>query len=140
MVADCHSISARWRNNLFQLLNVNGVNYVRNKNSRTNSASECEIAIEKVKRHKSPGTDHVQAELIKEAGGRTIHSEIQKLHSFMWKVSRTVPIYKKGDNTDCSNYIRISLLPRTYNILSNILLSRLTPYAKDITGDHQCGF
>ena len=28
----------------------------------------------------------------------------------------------------------------TYKILSNILLSRLTPYAGEITGDHQCGF
>ena len=27
-----------------------------------------------------------------------------------------------------------------YKILSNILLSRLTPYAKEIIGDHQCGF
>jgi hypothetical protein len=29
------------------------------------------------------------------------------------------------------------LLPSTYKILSNILLSRLTPYAEEITGDHQ---
>jgi len=28
----------------------------------------------------------------------------------------------------------------TYKILSNILLSRLIPYAKEIIGDHQCGF
>ena len=28
----------------------------------------------------------------------------------------------------------------TYKILSNILLSRLTPYAKEIIGDYQCGF
>jgi len=27
-----------------------------------------------------------------------------------------------------------------YKILSNILLSRLTPYAEEINGDHQCGF
>ena len=27
-----------------------------------------------------------------------------------------------------------------YKILSNILLSRLTPNAEEITGDHQCGF
>jgi len=27
-----------------------------------------------------------------------------------------------------------------YKILSNILLSRLIPYAKEIIGDHQCGF
>jgi len=31
-------------------------------------------------------------------------------------------------------------LPNTYKILSNILLSRLIPYAKEIIGDHQCGF
>jgi len=39
-----------------------------------------------------------------------------------------------------SNYSGISLLTATNKILSNILLSRLTPYAEEITGDHQCGF
>jgi hypothetical protein len=31
-------------------------------------------------------------------------------------------------------------LSTTYKILSNILLSRLTPYAEEIIGEHQCGF
>jgi len=31
-------------------------------------------------------------------------------------------------------------LPTTYKILSNILLSRLIPYAKEIIRDYQCGF
>jgi len=31
-------------------------------------------------------------------------------------------------------------MPTTYRILSNILLSRLTPYAEEIIGDHQCEF
>ena len=57
-----------------------------------------------------------------------------------WKESIVVPNYKKGDKTNCSNYRGISLLPATYKILSNILLSRLTPYAEHIIGDHQCGF
>jgi len=51
-----------------------------------------------------------------------------------------VPICKKGNKTDYSNYRGISLLLTTYKILSNILLSRLTPYAEEIIGDHQCGF
>ena len=51
-----------------------------------------------------------------------------------------VPIYRKGDKTDCNNYRGISLLPTTYKVLSNILLSRLIPYAEEVTGDHQCGF
>ena len=31
-------------------------------------------------------------------------------------------------------------MPTTYKILSNILLSRLIPYAEEVIGDHQCGF
>jgi hypothetical protein len=51
-----------------------------------------------------------------------------------------VPIYKKGDKTDCNNYWGISLLSTAYKILSNILLARLTLYMNKIIGDHQCGF
>jgi len=54
--------------------------------------------------------------------------------------SINLPIYKKGDKTDCRNYRGISLLSTTYKILTSILLSRLTPYAEEITEDHQCGF
>ena len=90
----------------------------------------------------------IPAELIKE-GGRTIRYQIHKLIVSVWnkeelpvewKESIIVPIHKKGDKTDCNNYRGISLLPTTYKILSNILLSRLTPYAEEIIGDHQCGF
>ena len=52
-----------------------------------------------------------------------------------WKESITVPIYEKDDKKDCSNYRGISLLPTTYKILSNILLSRLTPYAEEMFED-----
>ena len=57
-----------------------------------------------------------------------------------WNESIIVPIHKKGDKTNCNNYRGISLLPTTYKIASNILLSRLIPYAREIIGDHQCGF
>ena len=112
------------------------------------SAFEVEWAIGKVKSHKSPGIDEIPAELIK-AGGGTICGEIHKLITSMWKKEKLpeewkesiiVPIHKKGNKTDCNNYRGISLLPTTYKILSNTLLTRLTPYAKKIIGDHQCGF
>ena len=51
-----------------------------------------------------------------------------------WKGSVIVPIYKKGDKTDCNNYRGISLLPTTYKVLSNILLSKLIPYAEKLLG------
>jgi len=88
-------------------------------------------------------------ELFLPAGGRTICLEIRKLITSIWKKEKLpqewkesiiVPIHNKGDETDCSNHRGISLLPTTYKILSNILLSRLISYAKEIIGDHQCGF
>jgi hypothetical protein len=54
-----------------------------------------------------------------------------------WKESIIIPIYKKGDKTDCNNYRGISLLSIAYKILSNILLARLTAYVNKIIGDHQ---
>ena len=41
------------------------------------------MAIEKLKRHKSPGIDQSPAELLK-ARCRTIHSEIHKLTNSIW--------------------------------------------------------
>jgi len=41
------------------------------------------MGIEKLKRHKSPGIDQIEAELIT-AGGRTIRSEIYKLINSLW--------------------------------------------------------
>jgi hypothetical protein len=64
-----------------------------------------------LKSYKSPGTDQIPAKLIK-AGGETLSSEIHKLIYSVWnkeelpqqwKESITVPIYKKGDKTDCNN-------------------------------------
>jgi hypothetical protein len=57
-----------------------------------------------------------------------------------WKESIIIPIHKKGDETDSSNCRGISLLSTYYNMLSNILLSRLSAYVDEIIGDNQCGF
>ena len=114
LVADSHSIVARWWNYFFQLFNVHGVKDVGQPEINAAealvpepSASEVELTIDKLKCHKSPGIDQILAELIK-AGG--------------------------------NNYRGISLLPATYKILTNILLSWLIPYAKEIIRDNQCGF
>jgi hypothetical protein len=50
-----------------------------------------------------------------------------------------VSIHKKVDRMDSSNYRGILLLSTSYKILSNIF-ARLTPYADEIIGNHQCGF
>ena len=142
LVADSHSILARWKNHFSPLLNTHGVNDVRQTEIHTAeplvpepSAFEIEMAIEKLKGHKSTGIDQIPAELIK-AEGRTIRCEIHKLIIAIWnkeelpekwKESIIVRIYKKGDKTDCSNYKEHITLPTIYKILCIILLSRLTP-------------
>jgi hypothetical protein len=146
---------ARLRNYFSQILNVYGISDVRQAEIHTAeplvpepSVLEVELAIGKLKSHKSPAIDQIPAELIK-AGGRTIRCAIHKLIISVWnkeelpeewKESDIVPMHKKGDKTGCNNYRSISLLPTTYKILSNILLSRLIPYAEKIIGDHQRGF
>ena len=85
MVADSQSIVARWRNYFSQPFNVHGVKDVGQAEIHTAeplvpepSACEVELAIDKLKSHRSPGIDQIPAELIK-AGGRTIYLEIHKL-------------------------------------------------------------
>ena len=64
---------------------MHGVHDVRQTETHTTeplvlepSAFEVGLAIEKLKSHKSPGTDQIPAELTK-SGGRTLCSEIHKL-------------------------------------------------------------
>jgi len=61
-----HIISTSWWNYFSQLLDVHGVNYVWQSEIHTAkrlvpepSATEAEMAAEKIKRHKSPGTDQI---------------------------------------------------------------------------------
>jgi hypothetical protein len=57
-----------------------------------------------------------------------------------WKESIiVVPVHKKGDKTDNNNYPAISLLSASYKMLSNIFLSRSSPYIDGVIGNHQCG-
>jgi hypothetical protein len=56
-----------------------------------------------------------------------------------WKESIIVPFYE-GDKADCSNYRGISLSSTSYKIVSNIFLSRVSPYIDEIIGAVQCPF
>jgi hypothetical protein len=101
-----------------------------------------------LKKYKLSGRDEIPAQLI-EAGGETFPSEIHKLITSIWNKeelpdqwieSIIVSIHKKVDKSDCINYCGISLLSTSYKILSNILLSRLSPHTDEIIVDRQCGF
>ena len=78
MLTDSHCILAWQRNHFSQLLNVHGVNDVRETEIHAAetllpqpSAFMVDMATEKLKRHISPSTDQIPAEFIK-AWGITI--------------------------------------------------------------------
>ncbi len=111
LVTGSYSILATWRDYFYQLLNVPGVHGVRQNERHTGEplvpelgALEVDLAIEKIKSHKSPGIDQIPAELIKE-WRRKLRYQIHKLIvsiwnkeelSEEWKESIIVPIHKKG--------------------------------------------
>jgi hypothetical protein len=91
------------------------------------SPPEVEIAIAKLKKYKSPGSDEIPAELI-QAGGEILLSAIHKLINsvwnkeelpYQWKESITVPVHKKGDKTECNNYRFYQLHTKFYQISSS---------------------
>jgi hypothetical protein len=76
------------------------------------SRLDVEIAIAKLKKYISPGSDQISAELI-QAGGKILLSESHKLIDYVWnkeelpdqwKESIIVPVHKNRDETKCSNY------------------------------------
>jgi len=157
LITDSTGVLNVWKNYFDRLLNVefdndreieSGCLEIHTAEPMINepTISEVKSAIKRLK--KAPGIDLISVELIKSGGSRLIE-EIHKLINLIWnkealpeqwKDAIVIPIFKKGDKTNCNNYRGISLLPTCYKVLSNILLVRLVPYTDEIIGDHQCGF
>jgi hypothetical protein len=86
LLADSQNILNKWKNYFSQLLNVHNVSDVRQTEVHTAetlvsgpSRLEVEIAIVKLKKYKSPGSDQIPAELI-QAGGECY--SLQSTNSF----------------------------------------------------------
>jgi hypothetical protein len=90
LLADSHNILNRWRKYFSHLLNGHNVSDVRQIEVHTTeplvpgpSCLEVEIAITKLKKYKSPGSNQILAELI-QAGGEILLSAIPELINSTW--------------------------------------------------------
>ncbi|CAF4463173.1 unnamed protein product [Rotaria socialis] len=110
--------------------------------------SEVQAAINSLKRNKSPGSDGITAEML-QAGGEPLSREIHKLCNKAWHEgtipeewgkSILVPIPKKGDLSNCSNYRTISLINHTGKVLLIVLLNRLKTHLDPYLSEEQAGF
>ncbi|CAF2133571.1 unnamed protein product [Rotaria magnacalcarata] len=110
--------------------------------------SEVNQAIQSLKSNKSPGPDGITAEMIQAGGEQLIH-QIHALCNKAWNQgaipkewgkSILVPIPKKRDLNECSNYRTISLINHMSKILSIILLNRLKYRLDPYLAEEQAGF
>ena len=100
--------------------------------------SEVRKAIQQINNNKAPGCDDIPIELIK-AGDEEMVKMITKLCQIVWDTGRWpsdwkksvfVPIFKKGDPKDCSNYRTIALISHTSKVLLKVLHSRMEGYVE----------
>ena len=92
---------------------------------------ECEIkwALESITTNKASGGDGIPVELfqiLKDDAVKVLHSiyqQIWKTQQFPqdWKRSVFIPIPKKGNATECSNYCTIALISHTTKVMLKIL-------------------
>jgi hypothetical protein len=62
-------------------------------------ASQFEVAVGKLRKHKSPGFDQIPAEIVP-AGGELIKFIVNKEFPYRWQESVVVPISQEGHKTD----------------------------------------
>ena len=106
--------------------------------------------IDSLKPKTSTGVDSVSNKLLKFAKNAIsepltiIINQMLRVGIFpdLLKISKVVPVYKKDDNTNLSNYRPISLLPSMSKIFEKVILEQLFTYLDDnnLIHRHQYGF
>ena len=76
---------------------------------------------------------------------KVLHSicqQIWKTHQWPldWKMSVFIPIPKKGNAKECSNYCTIALISHTSKVMLKVLQVRLQQYVNSELPDVQAGF
>ena len=116
---------------------------------------EPEILVYKVKwtlgritRNKASGGNEIPVELfqiLKHDAVKVLHSicnQILRTQQWLqdWKRSIFIPIPKKGNAKECSNYCTVALISLTSKVMLKILQARLQQYMNHAPPDVQTGF
>ena len=99
---------------------------------------ECEVqwALGSITMNKASRGDGIQVELfqiLKDNAVKVLHSICQQIWKTQqwpqdWKMSVFIPISKKGNAKECSNYRKIELISHTSKVMLKILQARLQQY------------
>ena len=111
---------------------------------------ECEIkwALGSITMNKASGGDGVPVELsqmLKDDAVKVLHSICQQIWKTQqwpqdWKMSVFIPIPKKGNAKECSNYCTIVLISHASKVMLKIFQARLQQYMNCELPDGEAGF
>ena len=111
---------------------------------------ECKVkwALESITVNKANGGDGIPVELfqiLKDDAVKVLHSICQQIWKTQqwpqdWKRSVFIPIPKKGNAKECSNYHTIALISHASKVTLKILQVRLQQYVNRELPDGQAGF
>ena len=111
---------------------------------------ECEVkwALGSITTNKASGGDEIPVELfqiLKDDAVKELHSICQQIWKTQqwpqhWKKSIFIPIPKKGNAKECSNYQTIALISHTSKVMLKILQARLQQYMNSELTNVQAGF
>ena len=108
---------------------------------------EVEWALESITTNKASAGDGIPVELfqiLKDDAVKVLHSMCQQIWKTQqwpqdWKRSVFIPIPKKGNAKECSNYHTIALISHTSKVMLKILQARLQQYVNRELPDVQAG-
>ena len=111
---------------------------------------ECEVkwALESITTNKARGSDGIPTELfqiLKDDAVKVLHSICQQIWKTQqwpqdWKRSVFIPIPKKGNAKECSNYRTVVLISHASKVMLEILQARLQQDVNQEPPDVQAGF
>ena len=111
---------------------------------------ECEVkwTLGSITMNKGSGGDGILVELfqvLKDDAVEVLHSICQQIWKTQqwpqgWKRSVLIPIPKKGNAKECSNYCTIALISHASKVMLKILQARLQQYVNQERPDVQAGF
>ena len=111
---------------------------------------ECKVtwALESITVNKASGGDGIPVELfqiLKDDAVKVLHSICQQIWKTQqwpqdWKKSVFIPVPKKGNAKECSNYRTITLISHANKVMLKILQARLQQYMNHEVPDVQAGF
>ena len=110
--------------------------------------SEVKWALESITMNKASGGDGIPVELfqiLKDHAVKVLHSICQQIWKTQqwpqdWKRSVIIPIPKKDNAKECSNYQIIALISPASKVMLKILQARLQQYVERELPDVQAGF